>query len=229
MPIRAVVFDFYGTLSISAPAAQRRAGASRIAAALGLPEGVLHEALATTFTERATGACGDLAATMRWLAERCGGSPTEEQLAAACALRRDTEAVYTRALRPDAEPTVRALHERGFRLGVLSDCTHELPDLWPSLPIAPYVDVTVFSVVAGFRKPHPALYDGVCSSLGVEAADCLYVGDGGSGELTGAALAGMTALRLDAPDIADAVVYDPDTAWTGATIASLTEVLHHLD
>jgi hypothetical protein len=35
----------------------------------------------------------------------------------------------------------------------------------------------------------------------------------------------MTALGLDAPDVAHSVVYDADTAWTGPSIRSLAEVL----
>ena len=228
MSVRAVVFDFYGTLTVSATAAARRAGAARIAAELGIPAERLQEAIATTFTERATGACGDLEQTMRWLAERCGCAPEPDQLAKACDIRRETETVYASALRPEAEPTMRALKERGLQNGLLSDCTHELPDVWPSLAVAPYVDHAVFSVIAGLRKPHPSLYTAVVSALDVAPADCLYVGDGGSGELTGATEAGMTALRLDAPDVADAIVYDADTAWTGRSIRSLDEVLQHI-
>jgi putative hydrolase of the HAD superfamily len=162
---------------------------------------------------------------MRWLAERCGASVTAEQLAEGCALRVETEDVYARALRPEAEPTLRALRERGVKVGLLSDCTHELPKIWPSLPVAAYVEATVFSVQVGLRKPHPTLYETVTSRLGVRPGACLYVGDGGSGELTGACRAGMTALRLDAPDAADAVIYDVEAAWEGPAISSLSEVL----
>lgn len=224
MPVRAVVFDFYGTLSVSATAAARRAGATRIANALGIPPPALHEAIAATFTERATGACGDLEQTMHWLAQRCGASPSPDQLADACTLRRETENVYARALRDDAEPTLRALRKRGLAIGLISDCTHELPELWPSLPIARYFDATVFSVTAGVRKPDQAMYAAATSALGVAATECLYVGDGGSGELSGAARAGMTAVRLVAPDRDAAVIYDADDAWDGAQIGSLGEV-----
>lgn len=224
--LQAVVLDFYGTLSVSATAAARRAGAARIADVLGVPADTLHQAIAATFTERATGVCGNLEETMRWLARRCDVRPSPQQIAAACALRVETENVYARALRPEAEPTLRELQSRGLKIGLLSDCTHELPDIWPSLPVARYFDATVFSVVAGVRKPHPSLYATVASGLDVRPAQCLYVGDGGSGELTGAAAAGMSAARLDAPDAIEAVVYDADTAWSGPTIGSLSEVLH---
>ena len=50
----------------------------RIAATLGIPAERLHQAIAATFTERATGACGDLEQTMRWLA--CGDCTTSRTI-----------------------------------------------------------------------------------------------------------------------------------------------------
>jgi putative hydrolase of the HAD superfamily len=223
--VRAAVFDFYGTLSVSASRAERRAGVQRIADALELPADDLYDALGASFTDRATGARGDLEQTMQWVAERCGCTPTAGQLRRACVIRRANEEVFARNLRADAETTLRALHQRGIKLGVLSDCTHELPEIWPSLPIAPYVDVTVFSVRAGMRKPHPDLYATVMRSLEVTPAQCVYVGDGGSGELTGAAQAGMTPFHLVTADAEDALIYDADATWTGPNITALGDVV----
>jgi putative hydrolase of the HAD superfamily len=222
---RAVIFDFFGTLSISPSASARRAGAARIAAVMGISPDVFHDVVISTFSERATGACGDLEHTMRWLARRCGHEPTDEQLVAACAIRRATEAGYVRALRSDAEPTLRQLKRDGFKVGLVSDCTHELPEIWPSLPIAAHVDAVVFSIQIGQRKPHPDLYAAVTGQLGVAPAECVYIGDGGSSELTGATVAGMTAYQLLAADAADAIIYDAESGWHGATIGSLTDVL----
>lgn len=226
---RAVVFDFYGTLSVSATRIQRQEAAAGVAAELGIPAETLRDAIAVTFTERATGACGNLEETMRWLAERCGYAPTSEQLRRACDLRRTTEDVYARALRPDAVPTLRALREQGIKVGVLSDCTHELPEIWPSLPLADFVDATVFSVEAGLRKPHPDLYASMTRLLDVPAPECLYVGDGGSGELTGATQAGMTAFHLRTSDAAEATLYDAEPSWSGAFVTTLSDVLALLD
>ena len=220
-----MVFDFYGTLAVSASAALHRAGADRVAAALGVADETHYRVLTTTFEERATGSCGDLTQTMEWVAARCDHQPSAAQLASACEMRRSIEAGYARMLRDDAEAVLSALRARGVKIGLLSDCTHELPEVWPTLPIARYVDATVFSVEAGIRKPHPSLYERVCVSLDVAAAGCLYVGDGGSGELTGAQAAGMTAYRLLSEDGVHALVYDADSNWTGGTIRSLTDVL----
>ena len=91
----------------------------------------------------------------------------------------------------DAVTTLRCLRDRGLRIGVVSDCTHELPEAWPDLAVAPWVDATVFSVVIGERKPHPSLYLSACAGLGVGPDEVVYVGDGGSNELSGARALGI--------------------------------------
>lgn len=217
----AVVFDYYGTLTVATSAATRRAGSERVAARLGVPVEAYFEVLLSTFTERSTGACGDLRSTMEWVARRCGHVPSEAQLDAACHERRVVEGAYAGMVRHDAVTTLRSLRRRGLRIGVVSDCTHELPELWDGLPVARWVDAAVFSVVIGRRKPHPSLYRAVCEQLGVDTRRVLYVGDGGSNELTGARSVGMTAVRLTAADAEEALVYDAEREWTGPVISRL--------
>ena len=76
------------------------------------------------------------------------------------------------------------------------------------------------------RKPDPEIYLLACEMLGVEPADCVYVGDGAYGELTGAAAVGMTPYLLRDPDLdhEEMLVTDRDD-WTGPSIAHLSDVL----
>ncbi len=222
--VRAVIFDFFGTLSASATRQERLAGHAEVAATLGVPVEAYADAIVRTWPERSRGRVGDFAASMRRLAGECGREIDDETCAAACAARRRTQRDLVR-IRPEAEPVLRGLTAGGLRIGVVSDCTHELPELWPELAIAAYVDAPVFSVEAGLKKPDPAIYLLACERLGVEPTHCLYVGDGDSNELTGAEAVGMTPRRLLAPDHAAGYVIDPVT-WTGPSIASLTDVGH---
>jgi FMN phosphatase YigB (HAD superfamily) len=59
-------------------------------------------------------------------------------------------------------------------------------------PLRAYFDDVVFSHEVGFVKPDPEIYLTACERLGVEPGHCIFVGDGGSGELPGAAAVGMT-------------------------------------
>jgi putative hydrolase of the HAD superfamily len=125
--------------------------------------------------------------------------------------------------------TLGALKDRGLATAVISDCTHELPAFLPALPVAELLDASVFSVEEGVCKPDPRIYWAACERLGVAPQECLYVGDGGSHELTGAESVGMTAIRLAAPDLADHLVFDHDTAFDGPAVRSLSEVVQLVD
>jgi putative hydrolase of the HAD superfamily len=220
--IRAVIFDYFGTLTVNVSASVRRSGASQVASALGIPADIFFDTISSTFTERATGQCGDMMTTMAWVAHRCGYQPSPTQLAAACAKRSEIEGRYARMIRPEAAEVLRRLSGKGLRVGVVSDCTHELPDCWERLAISPWVDATIFSVEIGQRKPHPSLYLGVCERLDIAPAEAIYVGDGGSNELTGARAVGMRAIRIVSSDAAEAFVYDAEPNWNGPIIESLT-------
>ena len=222
---RAVVFDFFGTLS---RAVQRGPQHAEIARSLGVDPDAVRGVLDRTFRARARGRYGSAEATLRWVIEQAGGRPCSVLVRAGVparinALKADTQ------LRSDAVSALTALRRRGLATALVSDCTHELPAFLPSLPVAPLLDATIYSVRLGICKPDPGIYLAACDELGVPPGECLYVGDGGSNELTGAAAVGMTPVRLVAPDLANHLVYDADTNFAGRTVRSLTEVVSLID
>ncbi|MFC0004781.1 HAD family hydrolase [Micromonospora siamensis] len=222
---QAVLFDFFGTLT----SAVRRGGAHRATAELlGCSPERLAEVLDRTYYRRASGSLGDAEACLRWVCAQVGVRPSASAVRAAVASRHLAVRADTR-LRADAVPVLAALRRRGVRTGLVSDCTHELPAFLPQLAVAPLLDVRVFSVQVGRCKPDPALYLAACRRLGLEPGQCLYVGDGGSRELTGAQHAGLTAVRLITPDLAGHLVFDAEPDWTGPVLHSLTEVLDLVD
>lgn len=221
--ITAVVIDFFGTLTVSAPDQVWMDAAAASAAPLGLPAEQWRAALDASFVERATGAIGDLAESYRELARRCGVSPSEAALAAACRARIESQNMLFR-FRPDVPAALAVLRERGFRLGLLSDCTQELPAAWPALAVAEFFDTAVFSCAEGIKKPDPAFFQVVCDRLGVAPGQCLYVGDGGSRELSGAAGVGMTAMMLRGDDWHSNSAHDREDDWPGPEIGSFAEL-----
>jgi len=224
MATAAVIFDFFGTLTPSTPSQVWDDHAARSAAPLGIPAATWRAALNASFAERATGSLGDLAATLRTLARRSNVDPSEESLAAACAARTAAQReLFT--LRADAASTLTELRARGLRLGVLSDCTAELAETWPRLPLAKLVDARVLSCEEGRRKPDPELFRLIAHRLDADPEDCLYVGDGGGDELTGASNCGMRAFMLRAADWADNDAHTREDGWTGPFLPSLTDVL----
>ncbi|MDI6099854.1 HAD family hydrolase [Actinoplanes sp. NEAU-A12] len=218
---RAVVFDFFGTLTRSV---QRGPQHAAIARSLGADPEAVTGVLDRTFRARACGRYGSAEATLRWVIEQAGGRPRPGAIRAAMPARVDALRADTQ-LRPDAISALTAIRSRGVRTAVVSDCTHELPAFLPGLPVAPLLDAQIYSVELGVCKPDPEIYLAACDRLGVAPEDCLYVGDGGSHELTGAAAVGMTPVRLAAPDLANHLVFDADTNFAGRTVRSLTDVL----
>ena len=218
---QAVVFDFFGTLTRSVRRGPQHAD---IARALGCDPDAVLSVLDRTFQVRARGHLGSAEATLRWVTEQAGGRPRTAQLQAAVPARIDALKADTR-LRADAETVLRTIKQSGLRTALISDCTHELPAFLPSMPIAPLLDVNVFSVEVGRCKPDPLIYLEACRRLRVAPENCLYIGDGGSRELTGAEAVGMTAVRLAASDLADHLVFDADDDFTGPSVPSLTAVL----
>jgi putative hydrolase of the HAD superfamily len=222
---RAVVFDFFGTLTRSV---QRGPQHAEIARALGADPEAVRGVLDRTFRARARGRYGSAEATLRFVIEQAGGHPRAAQVRAGVPARISALKADTR-LRADAVTALTAIKQRGLATAVISDCTHELPAFLPSLPVAPLLDAKIYSVRLGVCKPDPRIYLAACAELGVAPADCLYVGDGGSHELTGAAAVGMTPVRLAAPDLVHHLVFDADTNFAGRRVGSLTEVVSLLD
>jgi putative hydrolase of the HAD superfamily len=220
--VRAVVFDYFGTLTPTLARVASAVDQPEIAAILGVDRDAVTDWWAGSYPDRSTGRTGDGIETMRLLARTLGGNDTDEAVHAAQRLRLTTYAAMAQP-RANAVEVLTALRGKGLRIGLLSDCSAELPELWPELPLAGVVDEPVFSALVGDRKPHPTMYATVCARLGVEPGECLYVGDGGSNELTGASAFGMRAVLIADAGWATGHRFNSDD-WHGETIADLSEV-----
>lgn len=223
MSVAAVVFDFYGTLTPGRSGAAQRAARDAQAHALGLDPDAFDAELTATVDLRFRGAGDDVAGSLLWVARRLGVEPAPDAVRRAAELRLASERAFGEP-RPEAAGVLRALRDCDLRIGVISDCSAELPLYFPDLPIAPFVDAPVFSFVTGARKPEPANYLACCAALDAQPAQCLYVGDGGSDELAGARAVGMRAVHLAVPTEAGGIVYGRHTSWDGETISSLSAV-----
>lgn len=185
-----MVFDFFGTLTDPGVEVGRKAAYEATGAALGVDPAAFWAAISESFTERTTGVLGDTRSTLRLVAERCG---VEVDSATCETALRHHLAAYPAVLRPHpaAVDVLTELRGRGFRIGLLSDCSSELVETWESTPFASLIESAVFSFDIGVRKPAPIGYRTAARSLGVDPDACWFVGDGGSNEHTGAHAAGM--------------------------------------
>lgn len=214
MKYRAVIFDLWATL---VPWDQE--GANRfydaMARAAGVEELRFREAW---LSGRKTREVGPIVDHLRELFAGLGAEPDLDEI---LEMRRQWT---KRSLqpRPDALSTLESLRERGHRLGLITVCSEDVPNVWDETPFAGRFDATVFSCSEGVAKPDRRIYELACERLGVEAADCLFVGDGANDELPGAERAGMTAVQLRAPG--EPLTPEGET-WTGASVEHLSQVL----
>ena len=98
---------------------------------------------------------------------------------------------------PDVEPAFRRLHDRGLRLGVISNWDRRLASLLGGLGLGELLETVVSSADVGMRKPDPRVFELACDRLGVEPAQAAHVGDHHYADITGATAAGMTAVLID--------------------------------
>lgn len=217
---RAVLFDMFGTLLPGGSRAERDAVTGAMAADLGVAATDLAALWALTYDERARGRLGDLDETLAFLAGRLGADPAPDSRHRAAARRLEfTASLHARTW---ALPVLTRLRERGVPVGLVTDCTVETPMVWDTGPLAGFFGAVSMSCLTGVRKPDPDAYLRATSDLGVDPDDCVFVGDGGSHELSGAAALGMTVRRYASPHSGDRV--DPDD-WVGPTIDDLSLVL----
>lgn len=90
---------------------------------------------------------------------------------------------------------LRGLRKRGIKIALISNCFSEEAPIIRESALAPYFDVLMLSYEQGVKKPDPEIYKRTLSKLGLEASECLYVGDGGSHELEAAEEIGMKPLQ----------------------------------
>ena len=127
--------------------------------------------------------------------------------------------------RPEAAEVLSTIQQKGYKTGLISDCSSNTPILWESTSLKAFFKVTIFSCAVGIKKPDPRIYRMALEQLGVKPPDCLYIGDGSSYELTGALKVGMHPVWIRIPDEREDNFRIDEEDWDGPVISSLKEVL----
>lgn len=210
MTVRAVLFDFSGTLLVPVPAQRwvrdttdalgreltdaevaELAGALEAAGRPGGPEPVdLPAELAGDYAARDTSEELHRTSYSALLGRVTGaGTPL-------------TGALYEAAVSgpgwtpyPDARPTLAALAGDGVRVAVVSNVASDLRVLFAGHGLAEFVDAWVLSHELGVMKPDPRMFTTALDALGVTPEQALMVGDNPRAD-GGAADLGIRTLLL---------------------------------
>ena len=129
---------------------------------------------------------------------------------------------------PDVAPLWRELHDRGIRVGVLSNTmwprsAHEL--VFSRDGVLSLIDGAVYSSEIPWTKPHPEAFRAAMAAVEVsDPASCVFVGDRPYDDIYGAKRLGMRGVLIPHSEVPrhDEVVPD-------AVISRLAELPAHLD
>jgi len=195
--IRAVLFDFYDTLArIGEGVADSR---RRIAEACAVDLDRFQVQWRDSLAARTIGGLGSLEDELRSMLRALEIECREELLRE---LAEGDRSAWIEGVRlyDDTIPTLQALRERGFALGLVSNCTSQTMAVIHAHGLDQYFDARVLSCEVGIAKPDPGIFLVACERLGVEPASCLFVADGADGELDTAHTLGMVAVLVEHED-----------------------------
>lgn len=224
MKYKAVIFDLFGTLVPNMSLSEHRAVLAQMARLLSAPPDAFEQLWFDTFNERSTGIFQSPDDNVEYICRTLGVSVNETQVKLATQTRFEYS-VKSMIPRPEAIEMLSQLKSLGYKTGLISDCSAEVPAIWETIPFAGLIDIPIFSCSVGIKKPDPRIYQLSANQLAVKPQECLYIGDGSSRELSGAMQAGMNPVlirTLDDPNDAHQIEAED---WDGLTISSLRYVL----
>ena len=216
--IRAVFFDFYGTLANWAPSAEgiQQAAAAADGIALDQPAITLAYITANSYfdTENALQPIRQRSkeAVAAFFAEyerrllTAAGAVDVSLEAADRIWQRVSATPKTMALYPDAKDALAELNAEGLRLGVISNIGPELDGWLDRLGVADLLPVRATIANTGANKPWPRIFEKALEWAGVSAGEAVHVGDSVESDVRGALGAGIAPVLVHRdgalPDIA---------------------------
>lgn len=122
---------------------------------------------------------------------------------------------------PAAEQVLTQLKDEGYQLAIVSNGGHDTRlNTIRGLGIETYFDEIISSGLVGFNKPQPEIFQITAERLGVQPAQCLYIGDHPVNDVQGAKEAGMHALWMQG--------FHADAEHIQYKIQQLPEIFAHL-
>ncbi|MFL2767831.1 MAG: HAD family hydrolase [Dehalococcoidia bacterium] len=104
---------------------------------------------------------------------------------------------YSMVLYHDVIPTLNALRELNFKLGLISNMDKLGSEILDEFNLSSYVDVCVTSKEAKVEKPNSKIFDLALSKLNVDARSSIYIGDQILSDIEGAKNSKMLPILID--------------------------------
>ena len=226
MQYKAIIFDLFGTIVDSFSLTEYNHLISQLSSVLSIPSEKFSQMWYKTSKQRGTGVFKTIEECIKYICRALNTQVSEEKIKKCVQLRLEST---KRAMKPKTEAleTIIELKKKELKIGLISNCSAEVPKLWENSSFYPLFDATIFSCSAGLKKPDRKIYKLMCEHLKLKPQDCLYIGDGDSNELEGASQVGMAPIRIR--DLHDEDPYLlTKIKWNGDEISTLKEILNYL-
>lgn len=165
---------------------------------------------------------------IKYILEEMQLERSEKEISDAVKIRSDFAKQSLNLKRVSLLETLSSIKKRGFKIGLISDCSPDIPEEWDSLEYCQYFDSVIFSCEVGMKKPNPKIYQKSIDSLNVNFDECYYIGDGGSNELTGAQNVGMYPILIKSEADEKKNIHKKYVdKWTGERIFCLSELMNY--
>lgn len=223
MGYKAVIFDLFGTLVYNTPSEESDNVLKQMASVVLAPSEHFVASWHGMLSERMTGIFKNYQDCIRHICTNLNVLADEEQIELAAKTRFEMTRNELTTIHEGAVDVLSHLRVRGYKTGLMSNCSFEATSIWGETPLAPLIDVAVFSCLVGMTKPDRRIYGLVTEQLRVRPQDCLYVADGIGQELATATQVGMYAVQILVPNENEHDPYREE--WNGPIISALTEIL----
>ena len=223
MKYKAVIFDLGGTIINQSTWEEQDNYIKQIAGVLNVPLDDFHRVWRSTYEERTKGSFGSVENDIAHVCQQLHISVEKNRIEAAANIPYKITKRMIMSLKEGALEVISCIRSQGLKTGLVCNWSHHLPLVWKDCPIAPLIDIAVFSSSEGVMKPDPRIFLLATERLAVQPGKCLYVADGMDQELSGATKVGMRAVMVRYPDLVDSNPYREE--WEGTVISSLKEVL----
>jgi putative hydrolase of the HAD superfamily len=224
LKFKAVIFDLFGTLvdDFGSSVGQMH---QEMAGALAVPYEQFMQFWGQTAKMRIIGAFETVEDNIQYVCAAMKVSLQAEQIQKAVEIRMEYIRQALRP-RPDAINIPSELRNQGHKIGLLSNCSIEIPILWQETAFADLFHATVFSSREHLKKPDIRIYHLACDRLGTMPASCLYIADGEDHELKAAASVGLHPVLIRMSSQKNrGELHQEARDWQGPSINSLKEVL----
>lgn len=104
--------------------------------------------------------------------------------------------VVARTVYPDVVPVLEQLRAEGYRLAICSNWDWDLDKVLDQCGLTDWFEVAITSARAGCRKPHRRIFEQTLAPLGVEPGDAVFVGDTVQADIEGPLAVGMRPVHV---------------------------------